>query len=124
KNSAASHLEPKDIDEPSIAQAKILYLSGITAAISDSAYETMLHAIRLAKKHHVQIAFDPNLRLKLMDLPKLKERMMHIMQFVDLVLIGDSEGKLLTDESKADQIANQLINYGPQIIIVKCGAKG
>lgn len=44
KDSAASLIEPSDLNEPYIAQAKILHITGITPALSDTCYKAVLEA--------------------------------------------------------------------------------
>lgn len=65
KNSAASQMSAKHLDEGYIAGAKILHITGITPALSESCKEAAFEAVRLARKHGVKVSFDPNLRLKL-----------------------------------------------------------
>ena len=60
KNSAASTISPDDIDEEYIKSAKILHLTGITPALSESAREAVYKAIEIAKANDVLISFDPN----------------------------------------------------------------
>lgn len=56
---------PEDLNENYIAGAKYLHLTGILPALSESCHRTPERALFLAKKHGVQISFDPNPRLKL-----------------------------------------------------------
>ena len=53
KNSAASTISPDDIDEEYIKSAKILHLTGITPALSESAREAVYKAIEIAKANDV-----------------------------------------------------------------------
>ena len=64
-NSAASHLNPNDIDEDYIKKAKHMHLTGITPALSDSAQNAFFRALNYAKKNNLRVSFDPNLRFKL-----------------------------------------------------------
>lgn len=63
--SAASQIQPEDLEEAYIADSKILLLSGITQAISPSAEATTLAAAQIAHKHGIKVAYDPNHRPKL-----------------------------------------------------------
>jgi 2-dehydro-3-deoxygluconokinase len=63
--SAASRLAPEHILAQYIGSSRMLLLSGITQAISQSAQAATLHAAKLAKQHGVLVAYDPNHRPKL-----------------------------------------------------------
>lgn len=122
--SAASKLTPADIDESYIANAKILHISGITAAISESAYQTVEKAIEIAKANNVKISFDPNLRFKLQEPKKLKSTILSIAKKVDYILAGMDEGEFLTGEKTPEKIAESLINKGAEVVVLKLGKDG
>jgi 2-dehydro-3-deoxygluconokinase len=63
--SAASRLEPADLEPEYIVQSRMVLLSGITQAISASAQAATLTAAKIAKQHGVLVAYDPNHRPKL-----------------------------------------------------------
>ena len=64
-NSAASHLAIGDIDWGYLLDTRILHLTGITAALSQSCYDVLVEAIRRARAAGVTISFDVNYRAKL-----------------------------------------------------------
>src|SRR5690606_18064602 len=49
RQSVASLMRPEHLDEGYIAQARILHITGITAALSDSCRDTLREAVRMAK---------------------------------------------------------------------------
>ena len=65
KGSAASQMTPEDVTVDVVSQAKVLHLSAITQAISDSTRETTFAAIHQERKRGVRISYYTNLRLKL-----------------------------------------------------------
>lgn len=73
KHSAASRMEPEHLDEAYIQGAKLLHVTGITAALSDSCRRTVRRAIDIAKDAGVKVSFDPNLRLKLWSIEEARE---------------------------------------------------
>lgn len=93
--SAASLMKPEDLDEEYIKSAKILHITGITAALSMSCRETLMSAIEIARKHGIIICFDPNLRLKLWSVDEARKVLLDIAQQVDYFLPGLDELKLL-----------------------------
>ena len=124
KNSAASKLTPKDLDEQYIANAKFLHLTGITPALSKSCYETTLAAIRIAKKNNVKVVFDPNLRKKLWRESEAKKILIDISLKSDIFLPGLSEAEFLTGFQKPKDIIEYLKGRGIPTVVLKDGENG
>lgn len=123
--SAASRLGAEDIKENYIAQATYLHLTGITPALSESSYEAVRQAIQYAKKHNVQIIFDPNIRKKLWSSEKIaREVLLEIAAEADIVMPGVSEAAYLFGEDSMDQYAKKFIDNGASTVIIKEGSKG
>lgn len=120
KNSAASLMRPDQLDEEYIKQAKILHVTGITAALSESCRETLREAIRIAKKHGVKVCFDPNLRLKLWTLEEARETLMPLAEEADYFLPGLDELKLLYQTEDFNEIVSRLSKLSA-VSIVKGG---
>jgi 2-dehydro-3-deoxygluconokinase len=124
KNSAASLLEPSDIDEDYIAGAKILHLTGITPALSVSCRNTVYHCIEIAKRNNVKIVFDPNIRLKLWSKEEASTVLRDLASLADVILPGIDEGEWITGEKSPEEIVTSLKVRDDQTIIVKLGAGG
>lgn len=120
RHSAASLLSPEIIDEAYIASAKILHVTGITAALSDSARESVREAVRLARKHGVKVSFDPNLRLKLWSVEEARDVLLPIAAEADYFLPGLDELKLLYATEDINEIFDRLHELGG-ISVVKGG---
>src|SRR5690606_7960606 len=95
KLSAMSTMRPDELDEAYIAGAKLLHITGITPALSESCLATVLEAVRIAKDNGVQVCFDPNLRLKLWSVEQAKKTLLPIAEQADFFLPGLDELKLL-----------------------------
>ncbi|MFC4323650.1 sugar kinase [Litchfieldia salsa] len=124
KNSAASLMEPSDLNEEYIKQAKLLHITGITPALSESCYQTVLRAIEIAKSEKIKIVFDPNLRLKLWSVEKAKQVFNEIATHADMILPGLDEGQFMTGKTEVEEIAEALMGKEDKTIIIKLGAKG
>jgi 2-dehydro-3-deoxygluconokinase len=124
QSSAASLMGPENVNEEYIAQAKYLHLTGITPALSESCREMVFRAIRAAKKHGVQVVFDPNYRAKLWDADTAKTVLGQIAAQADIVLPGLDEGKLLVGENDVEAIATRLMEMGAKLVVVKQGPAG
>jgi 2-dehydro-3-deoxygluconokinase len=124
KHSAASNMAPVDIEDSYIAQAKFLYITGITPALSDSCKETIFQAIEIARKNGVKIVFDPNIRKTLLDEKIGKEMLLEIAAKSDIILPGISEGDYLFQTTDCKEIATECKRLGAETVIVKLGEKG
>lgn len=127
QGSAASLLAPQNIDENYIARAKYLYLTGITPALSPTCREAVFHAIGLARKHGVQVVFDPNLRRKLWSDEEAREVLTRLCGMADIVLAGISEGTFLFgdgEKSPGPYLAERFLQLGCKAAILKLGAEG
>ncbi|GAA0356957.1 sugar kinase [Bacillus horti] len=122
--SAASQMTPEDIQDHHLKDAKILHLTGITPALSESCRETVLHSIALARKHQVKVVFDPNIRLKLWSKAEAQKTLFEMASLCDVVLPGIDEGELLTGETEPEAIAEALRQNGASVVVVKLGAEG
>lgn len=65
KNSAINHLDVNPFFNHIFENANILYITGITPALSDNTFKTTINLIEEAKKRNLTIIFDPNYRKKL-----------------------------------------------------------
>lgn len=120
RSSAASLMSPDLLDESYIAGARILHVTGITMAISESARETVIEAVRLARKHGVKVSFDPNLRLKLWSIKEARQFILPLAEEADYFLPGLDELRLLYDTNEDDEVFAKLHALG-KVCIVKGG---
>ncbi len=123
--SAASFLEPADIDPDYIGSARVVYASGITQAISKSARAAVLEAFRIARERNVVTAFDTNLRLGLWSLEEARNALDEILPHVDILLPSapeESEALFGTDDARV--VIGSARQRGVPMVAVKCGAAG
>jgi 2-dehydro-3-deoxygluconokinase len=124
QHSAASRLRPEDLDEAYIASAKYLYLTGITPALSHSCHEAVMHAIDVARRNHVSVVFDPNLRRKLWSEDEARAVLTDIVRKADIVLAGASEGAFLYGTEDCTELTKHFHQDGCPIAVIKRGEKG
>lgn len=124
KNSAASYLQSDDLDLDYIRSAKILHITGITTAISESAKQAVLKAIDIAREAGVLISFDPNIRLKLWSADKAKETLLPICAKADILFPGIDESEILLGTKDVDEILSRFHGMGVKQIALKMGKKG
>jgi 2-dehydro-3-deoxygluconokinase len=125
KGSAASTMQPSDLDPDYIASAKVLHISGITQAISASARATALRAAQIASEHGVAVSYDPNYRHQLWSHEEARRGMDEVMPYVSYFLPSvpaDSEALLGTsDARRAVEIGR---DRGASMVVATSGEAG
>ncbi len=131
--SAASRLSPADIDEPAIASADVLHLTGITPALGPGPLQTVERAIEIARASGTLVSFDVNHRSKLWSVEQARTVLAGLAGAVDLLFAGPEEAALLLgwDSSSGaesfddgEHLARGLAKLGPGTVVVKLGALG
>ncbi|MFO1038787.1 MAG: sugar kinase [Geminicoccaceae bacterium] len=123
--SAASRMAPGEVPADAIASARILHASGISQAISDSACDSVFHAIATARGCGVTVAYDTNLRLSLWPLDRARAIIHAATARADIVLPGvDDARQLLGKDLSADAICDFYLGQGAKIVALTLGADG
>jgi 2-dehydro-3-deoxygluconokinase len=124
KGSAASLMQPCDLNVELIRQAKVLHLSGISLAISESARNTCFAAVDVAKKAGVKVSFDTNLRLKLWPLDVARTAINQAIGLSDICLPSLDDVTVLTGLSDPDAVVDHCLSLGAKTVALKLGAEG
>lgn len=125
KGSAASQMQPADIDEAWLCSARHLHSTGIFAAISPNCYEVSKRTMSLMRAAGKSISFDPNLRPMLWpSTDAMRSGINELAKGADWILPGLSEGKLLTQRETPEDIARFYRDQGAQVVVIKLGADG
>jgi 2-dehydro-3-deoxygluconokinase len=122
--SAGSRLEPADLDLDRIRAARVLHLTGITAAISESARHALDAAIDAAHQANAIVSFDVNHRSRLWSVEQAVPVYRSLAERADLVFAGEDEAELLTGERDATAQADAITAMGPTQVVVKRGERG
>jgi len=123
-NSAASCYAPRDVPEDAIAKARILFASGISQGISPTAADAVFHAIDIARRHGVKIAYDTNFRPRLWPAARAAAVIHAAIGKADIVFPGIDDVLALTGLSDIDAILDFYLGLGPEIVVLKMGADG
>ncbi|WP_455463003.1 sugar kinase [Candidatus Hodarchaeum mangrovi] len=128
KGSAASKLQPIDIDFSLISNCKILYTSGITQALSKSNRETIKQVFEEFKKKNPKkiIAYDPNFREKLwFDQPnEAQKAQKELLPFIDLVLPSYPADAILSQSISSQEMIDYYTINNIKTVIIKLGEEG
>lgn len=122
--SAAASMTPDTLPSAAISAAKILHVSGISQAISDSAADAVFTAIRTAKDAGVRVSYDTNLRLKLWPLDRARAVTHAAMALADIALPGLDDARQLTGLDAPDAIVDFYLALGCGIVALTMGREG
>jgi 2-dehydro-3-deoxygluconokinase len=93
--SAAAAMKPDDIDWDYLLDTRMLHLTGITAALSASCYDTVREAIRRAREQGVTVSFDVNYRAKLWSADDAGRRLRPLIAEADVLLCKSADAAAL-----------------------------
>lgn len=125
KGQAGSQIQPEDLPRDVISRAKVLHLTGISAALSESAERTVHAAIDIAHAAGVTVVFDLNFRGALWSQDEARAAYQRILPKVDVVFAGDDEAAIaLGHAAEPAQLAKELVAFGPRQAIIKLGERG
>jgi Sugar kinases, ribokinase family len=125
KGAAASRITKDILNEISFSDGKVLHITGIFPALSETTLETTFKAIEKAHENGMLVTFDPNPRPVLWE---SKEKMIQVTNELafksDIVLPGFSEGKLFTGKDYKEEIADFYLDKGVKKVVIKMGTTG
>lgn len=124
KGSAASLMRPADLPRGQMEGAKFLHVSAISQAISETAAETVLAAIGLARGAGVRVCYDTNLRLKLWPLEQARGVIHEAMALAHIARPSLEDARLLTGLEAPDAIADFYLKLGADTVALTMGGDG
>lgn len=124
RGSAASRMRPQDLPAARIAKAKVLHLSGISAAISEAACDTCFAAVDIARQAGVQVSFDTNLRLKLWPIARARAVMHELIRLSDICLPSLEDISAVSGLDDPDALVDYCLRLGARTVALKMGERG
>ncbi|MGZ0712822.1 sugar kinase (plasmid) [Coraliomargarita sp. W4R53] len=122
---AGSRLSPADVEPSAVASAKVLYITGISAALGAAPLAAAHAAIDHAKAGGTLVAFDVNHRGTLVDdLDAIRVAYRGLAERADVIFAGDDEAELLTGETDPQSQLDAILHLGAKHAIVKLGENG
>lgn len=118
--SAASRMRPEHLPAEALATAKVLHLSGITLAVSESLRETASAAIDRA----ACVSLDTNLRLKLWSAGQAREVTHNAAARADILITSIDDSETLSGLTDPVRIAAFYHDLGPELVLVTRGGEG
>ena len=122
-NSAISRVQPDDIDFASLLQKppRLVHLTGITPALSDSAAATTQQLADQCRKQGVKLSFDLNYRAKLWDIETACTVCTPLMKQADYLFIPARDAHAMLGTNDLDDLHQR---YPQSVIVMTQGEKG
>lgn len=120
---ADTRLRAEELDRALLQSAKVFHF-GSLSLIEEPSRSATLAAVEIAKAAGALISFDVNYRAKLWSREAAYARVMATLPHVDLLKINEGELALLTGNSRPEESAKTLLEYGPRLIVVTLGPDG
>ncbi|PZF94756.1 carbohydrate kinase [Micromonospora deserti] len=117
--SAASRLDRTVLDDPRLAGARVLHLSGITAALSDTCRDLVEHALTRRPLAGTLISFDVNHRPGLWSADLAGPVLRRLADRADVVFVGLDEARALWGSAHPADVRRLL--PAPELVVVKDG---
>lgn len=126
RGSAGSELRADDISPAYLSRARVLHLSGITPLLSESCRQAAWRALEIAREAGIAVAFDPNLRYKLLDSSEMAAFYAPFLSRCTLLLAGQAELQTLLGKvgDTDEELELRALDAGAEIVMVKHGARG
>ncbi len=124
QRSAASQMQPDDLPDDALHDAKVFYSSGISLGVSNTMRATTFEAVKRARSSGVTTAFDPNLRTALWSLDEARSVTHELMLGTDIALPGLDDARQLTGLQSPEEIIRFYHNLGAQVVALTLGRDG
>jgi 2-dehydro-3-deoxygluconokinase len=122
--SAGSALDCDDLTDALDASTRLLHLTGITPALSDSAAAACLWAAHLARDLGVAVSFDVNYRGALWERPAASACLTKLAALATVVFASEDELSLIASGVDEAESAALLLAGGAQEVVITRGAAG
>jgi len=104
---------------------KFLHICGSSLSVSETMRSTCYQAVNFTKAAGGRVSFDPNIRPELLSgEAALRDLGGPVLEASHIVLPSGREAELLTGIADADTACKALLEMGPEIVVLKRGAKG
>ncbi|WP_072314472.1 sugar kinase [Agrococcus sp. Marseille-P2731] len=122
--SAGSRLAPEHLDLERIRGARVLHVTGISAALGDAPRAALDAALDAAQEAGTVVSFDVNHRSRLWGAAEAVPAYRALVARADVVFAGEDEAELVTGERDPRQQAAAIAALGAGQVVIKRGAEG
>ena len=126
KGSAFSNIVSNDVDPKIFNQVDLMFVSGITPALSESCCLTLKNMVEMAKEKRIKFVFDTNIRKKLLpDKDIALSTLSFFIQAADILITGMGDLEHIFPNLNLDEQINHLRDLTiTDLIVLKMGKEG
>lgn len=125
RDSAGSRLAPEDIDEEFLSEARILHISGVTPAISQSAMDACLKAVAIARENSVLVSLDTQIRPQLWrSMDDAASAIMKLIEFTNILFTDLGDAEILIGEGSPEKAIQVFKSLGVEVVVLRLGEHG
>ena len=124
--SCAAQLQRDEIDWDLLFNTRLLHLTGITPALSPSCFEITTEALRGARERNIPVSFDVNYRQKLWSEAEAAQKLLPLIQGVELLFCGQADAaRLFHCTGSMQEIAQGVLDISSaRHVVVTFGDQG
>lgn len=122
--SAGSRLCADDVPVEVVASARVLHVTGISAALSPTARQAVVRAMSIALEHHVPVCLDINHRNALWSDAEASAVLLELVADCTVVFASENEAALLVGNRTPEATATAIAALGPSHVVIKRGELG
>jgi 2-dehydro-3-deoxygluconokinase len=125
-NSVITQLQPENIDWDTLLDTRLLHLTGITPALSQSCREIVNETLRRARQRSVPVSFDVNYRQKLWSESEAQQTLLPMIQRTELLFCsGTDAARLFNCRGSMQEVAQGLLELSQaNTVVVTFGEQG
>jgi 2-dehydro-3-deoxygluconokinase len=125
RDTAFSKIGTQDVEWDRLLDTRVLHLTGVTAAVSETACRVVEEAASRARAAGVPVSFDVNFRAKMWSEQEARPRLVGVLESADIVFIRLADAALLFgSESVDDALAAVRRLSSARAVAVTNGAAG
>jgi len=125
RGSAASRLSPSDVPDEAFAGVRVVHVTGITQALSESARSLVHHAAESAQRLGAGLSFDANYRPALWTgAAEARRAQEYVLPLVDWYLCGVEEARALWGAGDPALLAQRIRSAGARGVVIRMGEHG
>jgi 2-dehydro-3-deoxygluconokinase len=113
-----------DQDQFADVQAKVLFVTGITPALSDQNRALTIAVVEQFRANEALIVFDPNMRFRLWEKEAARTVFIELANRSDVLLPSLVDAEILCGKGKPEAMLDRLRELGPSRVAIKLGEEG